>query len=74
MHVHLIERLLLVLRVTGSHLHQIVPMSEDRTYGADCLGWTERSVGQTHRVKILQPLTVGNIGLASGHILHMTCV
>jgi hypothetical protein len=35
--VHLIQSLLHVLHVTGRHLHQTVPMAEDRTYATDRL-------------------------------------
>ncbi len=72
--VHLIQSFLHVLDVTRSHLHQAVPMPKDRTHRADRLFRPERSAQQTYRMQILQPLTVGNIRFASGHILHVTCV
>lgn len=41
--VHLIESLLHVLNVSRSHLHQTVPMTEDRTHRVDLLIRPERS-------------------------------
>src|ERR1700733_1476305 len=49
-------------------------MPEDRTHRADSLFWPKRPTEQTHRVQILQPWTVGNVGFASRHILHVMCV
>jgi len=34
----------------------------------------ERPPEQTHRMQVLQPLTVGNVRLAPRHILYVVCV
>src|SRR6267142_1304194 len=72
--VPLIYRLLHVLDVARSHLHQAVPMTKDRTHRADRLFRPERSAQQTYRMQILQPLTVGNIRFAPRHVLHVARV
>jgi hypothetical protein len=72
--VHLIQRLLNPLRICACRLHQAVAMAQQGTEGTDLLRRPERSLQQAHRMKILQPLAIGNIGLAPGHVLHMMSI
>ena len=56
--IHLVQRLLHVVHVCRRHLHQALPMPQQRSHRADFL---RRPIGgpqQTHRMQELQPLAV----------------
>src|SRR5437667_5444993 len=49
-------------------------MPPDRADGTDGLRWTVRRTQKTHRVEILQPLTIAHVGLTARHILYVASV
>jgi hypothetical protein len=51
-----------------------LPMPPDQADGTDGLGWTVRRTQKTHRVEILQPLTIAHVGLTARHILYVASV
>src|SRR5690606_33958860 len=72
--VHLVEGLLHVLDMPGGGAHQHVAAPQVAAQHADLIGGAERGVQQADRVQVLQPLAVGDIGLATGHGLHVAGV
>ena len=69
--IHLRQRFLHVLHMHRSRFHQVGPMTAQRTQGADRCLRTERATQQTHRMQVLQPLTVAYVRLASRYMLHV---
>src|SRR3989442_4789243 len=49
-------------------------MPPDRADSTDGLRWTVRCTQETHRVEILQPLTIAHVGLTARHILYVASV
>jgi len=54
----------------GGHLNQVVAMTPQRTHGADFIIRPEGTAQQSHEVEVLNPLTVGNIGLSAGLVFY----
>ena len=66
--IHLIERLLNVLRVLTRHLDQTLAVSPERPDRTNFRWWTEARTQQTHGMEILNPLTIGDIALPTRNI------
>ena len=71
--VHLGQRLLHVLDMVGSVLHQHGPMPQVAAQTPDVRVWPEGSRQQSVGVQLLQPLAVQHVGLAPRHVLDATC-
>ena len=69
--VHLIERFLDVHNVLGGHLDQTAAVTPERADTADCTRRSETGSQKTDGVKILQPLTIGDICLTPRNVLHV---
>ena len=69
LHVHLCQRLLHVLDVMRSVLHQHGPLAQVAAQTPDVRLGTEGSRQQTVGVQLLEPLAVQDVGLATGHVL-----
>ena len=69
--VHLIEGFVHMLHVGARHLHEVVSVSQDGAHLADRLGRAEGGAQKTDRMKVLQPLTIGDVRLTAGDIFHM---
>src|SRR6266542_1332167 len=72
LNVHLVEGFLHVLNVDRCHLHEALSVPPKGSDGADILGRTMGGAEKANGMKILQPLTIGDIGLATGYVLHVT--
>jgi len=70
--VHLIECLLHVLKMNRGHLDQAIAMAPQRAEGTDLLIGTERTSEESHRVQVLQPLTIGHVALSTRHVFHVS--
>jgi len=54
------------------HLDQTAAMSPERANSTDeARRRTEAGSQQTHRMEVLKPLAVGNVGLPAGNILYV---
>jgi hypothetical protein len=60
-----------VLHVDSCDLNQTVAVAQYRSNRTYCLFGPKGGAQQTHRVQILQPLTIGHIGLSSRDVLHV---
>jgi hypothetical protein len=69
--VHLVERLLDVHDVLSCHPHQAAAMAPTSSHSANRARWTEARAQQANRMQILEPLAVGDVSPASGHVLHV---
>ena len=69
--IHLVKRLLDVLRVLTRHLDQTFAVSPKRPDRADFCGWTETGAQQTHGMEILNPLAIGDIALSPRNVSHI---
>src|ERR1035441_3513517 len=58
----------------GCHLNETLSVTPKRAQYANLVGWPKTRLQQSHRMQILDPLTVGNVALAPGNVLHMMCV
>ena len=69
--VHLVQRLLDVLDVSGRQVDQGVAMPEERAHRTDGLGRPEGGAEEAHGVQVLEPLAVLHIGLPPRHVLDV---
>ena len=69
--IHPIQRLLHVLEMKGGQLDEIVAMTPQRTDRANFGVGTKGTTQQSRRMKVLNPLAVGNIGLSARHVLDV---
>src|ERR1700758_2099198 len=53
---------------------ETLSMTPKRAQYANLVGWPKTCLQQSHRMQILDPLTVRNVALAPGNVLHMMCV
>jgi hypothetical protein len=53
------------------HLDQAVAVSPKRTNRANESGRPKTGTQQSHRMEVLKPLAIGNVGLPAGNILHV---
>src|SRR3954451_6319890 len=61
--------------LTGTgHLHQTVAVAEQRSQRAHLLRRAKRSLQQTHRMQILQPLAIAYVRLPARHVLHVMSI
>lgn len=72
--VHLIERFLHVLNMDCRHLHETLSMSPKGAESTDDLRGTVGGAEKPGGVEVLQPLAIGDVGLAARHVLDMTGV
>ena len=72
--IHLRERLLNMLDVLGTGLHDVLTVAQQTADGADLLGWAKARAQEPDRVKVLQPLSIAHVRLAPRHILDMARV
>jgi hypothetical protein len=70
--VHLIERFLHVLNVDWCHLYETLSMSPKGSEGTDGLRGSVGGKAKSDRVKVLEPLSIGDVDLAARHVLDMT--
>src|SRR5437762_11963911 len=47
-------------------------MAPQRAEGTDLLIGTERTSEESHRVQVLQPLTIGHVALSTRHVFHVS--
>jgi len=69
--IHLLQRLLHVLNLTGAALDQVVAMARQGAQGADVFGGTKGCLKQAVGVQLLNPLAVQDIRLATRHLLEV---
>ena len=60
-----------MLQMEGGQLNEVVAMTPQRTERADFVVGTKGPAQQSHGMKVLNPLAVGNIGLSAGHVLDV---
>src|SRR5262245_26244850 len=72
--VHLVERVLEALSVSGGDVNEACAVTQERTQDADLSGWPKRAAQQADGVQVLEPLTVLNVGLAAWDVLHVPSV
>src|SRR5438128_4626974 len=56
------------------HLNEVSAMPHQRTNFADGLVPAKRGRQQTHRMQILKPLAIEDVGLATGNVMHMLSI
>src|ERR1700722_20584267 len=56
------------------HLYETLSVTPKRAQYADLVGRPKTRLQQSHRVQVLDPLTVRNIALTPRNVLHMMCV
>ncbi len=66
--VHLGEGFLEVLHVAAGITRERGPMAQERTHGTNLFRGAEAGAQQADRVQVLNPLTVADVGLATGEI------
>lgn len=64
--VHLGERLLHMLNVTGGVANECIPMTPETAYGTDLGRWAEGGAKQANGVEVLQPLATPAAWEAAG--------
>jgi hypothetical protein len=72
--IHLIQRLLHVLHLTGGQLHKAVPVAHEGAYLADGLWLTQGGAQKSDRVKVLQPFAVGAVRLPTRNVFHVMSI
>ena len=72
LNVHLGQGLVHEADLIGGTTDEAVAVTEERADDANNLRGAKAGVEQTHRVKILEPLTILDVGLATGEIFAMT--
>src|SRR3954447_1807375 len=72
--IHLVESFLDVQDMLGRHLNEAASVTPQGPNGADYTRRPETASQQTNRVKILNPLAVGDIRLPARDILHVMSV
>ncbi len=58
----------------GCHLNKTLSMTPKGAQYANLVGWPKTRLQQSHRMQILDPLTVRNVALAPRNVLHVMCV
>src|SRR5262245_42313119 len=58
----------------AGHLNQIFTMPHQRANLADGVLGTKRGFQQTHRMQILKPLAIQNVGLSARDMMHMLSI
>src|SRR5215475_13761836 len=74
MEIHLIQSLLHVLHFLRCLTKQILSMSRQSPQGTNLLSRTKGGPQQSHRMEILEPLAITNIGLSTRHIFDVSCI
>src|SRR6056297_552626 len=69
--VHLSQRLLHMLNMTGSGFDQVVSVSEQGSDSTNVLIRPKRAPQQSNRMEILDPLAILNIRFAAGNVFNM---
>src|ERR1019366_6342070 len=58
----------------GCHLNETLSVTPKGAQYANLVGWPKTRLQQSYRMQILDPLTVRNVALAPGNVLHVVCV
>jgi hypothetical protein len=69
--IHLLKRFLHVQNMLCCHLDQTAAVSPERADSTDEPRRTETGTQQTHRMEVLKPLAVGDVGFPAGNILYV---